>query len=73
MEEMTQEEIQKCINAAFDSVNLINQIISAPGDRTQEEIDTVNRNEAHLRIMMGKEWFTNALSVEQEDAINNLI
>lgn len=70
---MTQEEIQKCINAAFDSVNLINQIISAPGDRTQEEIDTVNRNEAHLRIMMGKEWFTNALSVEQEDAINNLI
>jgi hypothetical protein len=67
-----EKEILKSVNAAFDSVNLINEL-NAKTDKTQEDIDTIERNVQHLQIMMGKEWFTSALTNEQTTAINSLI
>jgi hypothetical protein len=67
-----EKEILKSVNAAFDSVNLINEL-NAKTDKTQEDIDTIERNVEHLQIMMGKEWFTSALTNEQTTAINSLI
>jgi hypothetical protein len=63
--EYTQEEIQKHISAAFDSVRLIN--------RNEDDVDTINRNVEHLKIMMEKEWFSSSLTPQQKSEINNLI
>lgn len=63
--EYTQEEIEKQISAAFDSVELI--------IRNEDDEDTINRNVEHLKIMMGKEWFSSSLTPEQTTEINNLI
>lgn len=70
--EMTQEEIQASINAAFDSVNLINDLNSKES-LTTEEFDTVERNISHLEIMMAKNWFSSALTSEQNAAIQACI
>lgn len=67
---MTQEEIQSSIRAAFDSVNLINGIVDGTqmqNESAQEKQDTIERNVGHLNIMLGKSWFADALT-EQEDA-----
>jgi hypothetical protein len=67
---MTPEEIQSSIRAAFDSVNLINGIIDGTqmqNESAQEKEDTVERNVGHLNIMMGKSWFADALT-DQENA-----
>jgi hypothetical protein len=63
--EMTQEQIENSIKAAFDSVDLIN--------RNEDDVDTIERNIEHLRIMMGKEWFTTSLTTEQTNQINSVI
>jgi hypothetical protein len=63
--EMTQEQIEKSITAAFDSVDLIN--------RNEDDVDTIERNIEHLRIMMGKDWFTISLTTEQTNQINSVI
>ena len=62
---MTQEQIAQSVSAAFDSVNLINEI-NAQEERTQYDLDTIERNVEHLRIMMGEEWFYNSLNEENE-------
>ena len=72
MENLTQKEILKSVNAAFDSVNLINEL-NAKTDKTQDDTETIERNVEHLRIMMGYEWFANALTTEQSTAINSII
>lgn len=72
MEELTQQQIAKQVAAAFDSVNLINKLDGIE-ILTNDEIDTYNRNVEHLKIMMGKDWFVNALTAEQTTQINNLI
>lgn len=67
---MTQEEIQGSVRAAFDSVNLINGIVDGTrmkNESAQEKQDTIGRNVEHLNIMLGKSWFADALT-EQEDA-----
>lgn len=71
MEEMTLEQIQSNIRAAFDSVNLINEtILLEPND---ENKDSVDRNYRHLEIMMSKEWFENALTSQQKTDIESAI
>ena len=65
MEELTQEQIEKSISAAYDSVGLINELNSKEA-LTEEEAGTINRNIDHLNIMISKEWFANALSDTQK-------
>jgi hypothetical protein len=67
-----ENEILQSVNAAFDSVNLINEL-NAKTDKTQDDLDTISRNVEHLIIMMSKEWFVNALTTEQTSAINAII
>ena len=56
---------QQQISAAFDSVNLI-----IKGESDQETID---RNKEHLRIMLSKDYFLEALTEEQLKAINDVL
>jgi hypothetical protein len=56
-EEITQEEIQRHLSAAMDSVNLINA--GKPEGMTDEDwADTVKRNKEHLEIMVAKDFWT---------------
>ena len=61
MEELTQEEARVSVNAAFDSVNLINEI-NVLVEKSQEDLDTLDRNVEHLEIMMAKDWFVSELT-----------
>ena len=55
--ELTAEEIQKHYDAAMDSVNLING--GKPEDMSDEDwAATVERNKAHLEIMLAKDFWT---------------
>ena len=67
----TPEQIQESINAAFDSVNLINQYTLS--GKTEFNIDLVARNYQHLEIMMAKQWFSSALTSQQTIDIDNAI
>jgi len=67
-----ENEILQSVNAAFDSVNLIDEL-NAKTDKTQDDLDTISRNVEHLIVMMSKEWFVNALTAEQTTAINAII
>lgn len=62
--ELTTEQVAKSVLAAYDSVNLINEL-NAKETLTEEETATLNRNVEHIRIMMGKEWFVAGLTNEQ--------
>ena len=56
-EEVTPEQIAKHYSAALDSVNLIN----GPKHETltdAEWAECVERNKAHLRIMLAKDFWT---------------
>ena len=62
--EMTQEEIQMSINAAFDSVNLINDL-NAKESLTTEELDTVDYHETRQRGKYeGNEYHVELWSLE---------
>jgi hypothetical protein len=51
------EEIAQHYSAMGDSVNLINA--GQPSDMSNEEwTDTVKRNQEHLTIMLGKDFWT---------------
>ena len=65
---MEQEQIQQSISAAFDSVNLVAEL-KAKASVTEDEQGTINRNVEHLKIMLGKEWFAEALTAEQASDI----
>lgn len=63
-ESLTQEEIRSSINAAFDSVNLINGIVNGTqmnNESIQEKKDCIDRNVSHLDLMITKSWFTDGL------------
>ena len=53
----TADQIAKNYSAAMDSVNLINQI-AAQTTITKDDVDTVNRNTEHLKIMLAKTYWT---------------
>jgi hypothetical protein len=65
MEELTQEQIERSISAAYDSVSLINELNSKEV-LTEKEDDSKNRNIEHIKIMLSKEWFANALTKDQK-------
>lgn len=71
-EEQTPEQVQRSISAAFDSINLINELKSNPS-LTEEEQDRLNRNVEHLRIMLEKEWFSEGLTEQQRIDINSCL
>ena len=55
--ELTAEEIQRHYDAAMDSVNLING--GKPEGMSDEDwAATVERNKAHLQIMLAKDFWT---------------
>jgi hypothetical protein len=62
--ELTAEQVAKSVSAAYDSVNLLNEL-KVKETLTEEETATVKRNEDHIRIMMGKEWFVAGLTDAQ--------
>lgn len=70
--EMTPEQIEKSVSAAFDSVTLINEL-NLLNTLSEEEQATKDRNIEHLKIMIAKEWFASALTEEQTTIINQLI
>jgi hypothetical protein len=71
MENLTTEQIEKSILAAYDSVNLINELLSKES-LDEEELATVNRNKEHLIIMLGKDWFSDALTATQKKELEQL-
>jgi hypothetical protein len=70
--EQTQEQIAQSISAAFDSVNLVAEL-KAKASVTEDEQGTIDRNVEHLNIMLGKEWFAEALTAEQAEQINAVL
>jgi hypothetical protein len=62
--EMTPEQVTASISAAYDSVGLINEL-KAKESLTEEETAILERNEEHIRIMMGKVWFVAGCTDEQ--------
>lgn len=63
--ELTAEQVAKSVSAAYDSVGLINELVSK-AVLTTEETDTLSRNKEHLVIMLAKDFFINALTEEQK-------
>jgi len=71
------EEINQSISASFDSVNLVNIIISQNitgsfgiyGDTEEEVIDILEGNAGHLSLMMSQSWFSSELSPSQSASI----
>ena len=62
--ELTAEQVAKSVSAAYDSVNLLNEL-KVKETLTEEETATVARNEEHIRIMLAKEWFVAGLTKKQ--------
>jgi len=62
--EITPEQVAKSVSAAYDSVAFITEL-KAKESLTEEETERLARNEEHIRIMMGKEWFVGGLTDAQ--------
>jgi hypothetical protein len=61
MENQTPEQIQRHYSAAMDSVNFINELIAGQHDdrmTAEEKADAIKRNVDHLKIMVGKDYWT---------------
>jgi hypothetical protein len=72
MEELTTEEIAQDYTAMGHSVDLINAIIAGTAmadDEAEEKQDCVDRNVAHLEIMVAKDYWTD----EDMTAVNSAI
>ena len=72
MEEITQEQIAQHYKAALDSVNLINEYIKQKPENMDivEATDTVKRNVEHLKIMIGKGYWSGKELAVLQDAAN---
>ena len=72
MEELTTEEIAQNYTAMGHSVDLINAIIAGDAmadDEAEDKQDCVDRNVAHLEIMVAKDYWTD----EDMTAVNSAI
>jgi hypothetical protein len=72
MDNPTTEEIAQHYSAMGDSVSLINGIIAGTAmadDEAEDKQDCVDRNVAHLEIMVAKDYWTN----EDMTAVNSAI
>ena len=72
MEEFKLELTQKNVEAAYDSVNLINTL-NVKEILTEEETKRKEANLEHLRIMMAKPEFVVLLTKAQKTEIETLI
>lgn len=63
-QELTTEQVYRSVLAAYDSVVIINDL-KYKDNKTKEEEDALYRNEEHIRIMMSKDWFVQALTDDQ--------
>lgn len=72
MENLTKAEIQLHIKAAYDSVEVVNEL-KAIAKPTEYEKDRLQRNIDHLKIMMQKEWFVTGLKAAQKKQLNLII
>jgi hypothetical protein len=68
----TEEEIQRHISAAFDSVSAIERTISGE-DTYNNPVSWVEANVGHLNIMLGKDWFVAGLTEQQRTDIDAII
>jgi len=68
---MIENNPQKYIGAAFDSINLINNTILKVIN--EKNISIVKRNIQFLEIMLKKEWFFKELTRSQLRKINDCI
>jgi membrane-associated HD superfamily phosphohydrolase len=71
LETKTEEQVKSLINTAFDSVNLINSIVSESFDAKKES--TIKANVEHLNVMLSKDWFSKGLTTQQKTNINSSI
>lgn len=71
MENFTENTPEKAVSAAFDSVNLINKLITE--EVSDEKKENVGRNVEHLELMLTKEFFLEALTEEQKTEIEDSI
>ena len=62
---------EKSISAAFDSVALVNKLVTETIDDKKKA--NVERNVKHLELMLKKEFFTTALTTEQRADIDACI
>jgi|LauGreDrversion4_2_1035121.scaffolds.fasta_scaffold70364_5 hypothetical protein len=69
---LTQEQIERTVLSAFDSVNLVNEL-NALESLDEEQTACKDRNVEHLNIMMAYDWFVDALTEEQKTEINKII
>ena len=70
--ELSTEQIQKSVLAAYDSVTIINDL-KTKSSLTEEEELSLERNVKHIEIMMAKEWFIGALSSVQKSELESII
>jgi len=68
---LSAQQAQRSVWAAYDSVNLINNIVTLSA--SEENINTAKRNSGHLEIMLSKAWFSDTLSGTQVAEIYNAI
>jgi len=69
---MREIDVPQSISAAFDSVNLINEL-NVISELTEIQIKIKSVNVRHLQLMMSKDWFVDALTEEQTNQINSVI
>ncbi len=69
--QLTTEQKQKSVLACYDSFNLITEL-KAKETLTDEDIDTLKRNEEHIRTMLTKEWFAIQLTAKQKTELSKI-
>lgn len=69
--ELTTEQKQRSVLASYDSFNLVNELKSK-STLTEDETDTLKRNEEHIRIMLKKDWFANELTAKQKTELSKI-
>lgn len=69
--ELTPEQVTKSVSAAYDSVALIAEL-KTKETLTEEEADTLKRNEEHVRIMLTKDYFVAALTKAQKTELSKI-
>jgi hypothetical protein len=76
MENVTPEEVQRHVSAAFDSVALVEDVVAGTRMVTAtlaDRVGAVERNVGHLNIMVAKDWFVAGMTSEQSDQLNAAI
>jgi hypothetical protein len=71
-ENYTAEEVQRHITACFHSYDICEEL-GALDSMDDEQQDSYNRNQEHIQLMLGKDWFRDGLTEEQETQLENYL